>query len=322
MGILVPLLNIDWIKPLIEAGAEEFYAGFHDLAWKEQFKGKWDLNRMSEFGDDANPMNFERLLEAARLISNYEKKMYVTFNSPIYPDQALSKVQEYFIQLKEAGATGVILSCDKLIPLAKKANLKVTMSTIAGIYNEDIARYYRDLKCDRLILPRDLTLKEILAIRKAVTDIELEIFILRNPCIFSDSHCLASHSHGSFCRYLRKTLGGEITYPFLKTTKTKDEKKYNNHLFAKHFFEGSACGMCGLYQFEKNGIDSYKIVGRADIPQEVLDDLKVLKENIRLARQTKSQVEYLEKMHPPVDSRIDCSNGFHCYYPEIKFGEV
>ena len=320
MGILVPLLNINWIKPLIEAGAEEFYAGFHDSAWKEKFKEKWDLNRMSEFGKKANPMSLAQLLEAAKLISNYEKKLYVTFNSPVYSDQALLTIKKYFVQLKEAGATGVIVSCDKLIPLAKEVNLKVTMSTIAGIYNEDIAHYYSKLGCDRLILPRDLTLKEILAIRKAVPNIELEVFILRNPCIFSDSHCLASHSPEGLCGYLRNIYCEMILFPFLKSQKN-EEREYNHDLFS-HYLLRNGCGMCALYQFEKNGIDSYKIVGRADKQEEILEDLKILKENLRLARQVKSETEYLKKMHSPANAHIDCSRGLHCYYPEIKFGEV
>ncbi len=218
------------------------------------------------------------------------------------------------------GATGVIISCDKLIPLAKNANLKVTMSTIAGIYNEDIARYYADLKCDRLIVPRDLTLREILAIRKAIPDIELEVFILRNPCIFSDSQCLASHSQRGLCYDLRNTFCVPVKYSFLKNQYPENEEKYNHALFTQCFLN-KACGMCALYQFEKNGINSYKIVGRADRYKDVLEDLKVLKENLILAGQVKSQAEYLEKMHSPVDPYI-CSKGLNCYYPEVKFGEV
>ena len=40
MKILVPLNNAELLQKYIDAGADEFYIGFHDLQWSEKF-GKY-----------------------------------------------------------------------------------------------------------------------------------------------------------------------------------------------------------------------------------------------------------------------------------------
>ncbi|MFQ9178587.1 MAG: U32 family peptidase [Eggerthella lenta] len=69
-------------------------------------------------------------------------------------------------------------------------------STMCGVYNADIARFYRRLGCTRVIIPRDVSLDEIEAIVRAVPGVEYEAFVMRNGCVFADGLCLGRHIEG------------------------------------------------------------------------------------------------------------------------------
>ena len=68
MKILVPLNNAELLQKYIDAGADEFYIGFHDLQWSEKFGKYADINRMSGFGMNANRYSFEEILRIAKRI--------------------------------------------------------------------------------------------------------------------------------------------------------------------------------------------------------------------------------------------------------------
>ena len=81
----------------------------------------------------------------------------------------------------------------ELVEIAKKYRINAVISTIAGIYNSDIAKFYWKLGVERIILPRDLSVDDIERIVTSVPDVEYEAFMMRNGCTFSDSNCLGLH---------------------------------------------------------------------------------------------------------------------------------
>lgn len=204
MRVLVPLNNKEHIDDYIAAGAGEFYIGFYDNAWWERFGEYADINRMSGFKKDANPYSLEEVGEIIKNVKQKGKLIYVTFNSSAYSADQIEMVGEYMKQLKATGVDGIIVSCTELVEKAAMLGINSVVSTISGVYNSDITKYYRDLGAKRIILPRDLSVDEIEAIVEKVPDVEYEIFMMRNGCRFSDSHCLGFHrcEQPSICSYI------------------------------------------------------------------------------------------------------------------------
>ena len=79
--ILVPLNNRSRLKDLVEAGADEFYMGFHDEEWVKEFGDFTEINRMSGFKKYANPYNLQELLEIAKEIKGYGKDIIDNYSS-------------------------------------------------------------------------------------------------------------------------------------------------------------------------------------------------------------------------------------------------
>ena len=328
MAALVPLNNAHALPRLREAGVEEVYVGFHDDAWDARFAGA-ELNRMSGFGREANPFDFGEMCAQIAQARELGMRAFVCFNASQYtPAQTGFIADAYLDDIEAAGGTGVIVSSQGLIGAARTAGLGVVMSTVAGVFNERIAAYYRDLGATRIILPRELSINEIAGIMGAVDDVEYEAFLMRNGCMFSDSHCLGCHRAGnpSLCLSLREgdvdinlAEGGEggeggegaPDEAFLRRAR-RTEWLLNMH------YHRRTCGLCALWRFERLGVSAYKVVGRGDDVDDLVADAGLVVRNAALARTCATEGEYLRQMERPREPETLCGmNGLGCYYPEI-----
>ena len=313
---LVPLNDPQNIELYRAAGAREFYMGFYDLAWEQAF-GPWaDLNRMSGFGTEANAFTLPDLLQAIPRAHAVGCRFYVTFNTASYSAAMEPWLSAYFQQLAWAGADGVILSGPEPIELAHACGLQAVASTMCGIYNAQLSRLYCEWGADRLILPRDLGLDELRAIMAACPGMEFEVFLMRNGCVFSDSHCLGMHGHG------RGALCGEMRQAERCLSCAANQREALQHTsdLRRDTYHQYACGLCALWDLEQMGTAAYKVVGRGDRPDAIVEDLGLVSANIGIARTCATREEYLQCMlRNPYQSQI-CPKGLNCYYPELYDG--
>lgn len=322
MKILVPLSNVEYIDKYIDAGADELYLGFHDKNWNLKFGKYADINRMSGFAERANPFSFEQLLEIIEIIKEKNKGVFITMNANEYSsDQIQYMTEHYFHFLKATGIDGIILSDVDAIRAALEVGLKPVASTMCAIYNEDIARIYRDMGVKRMILPRDLSLKEIEHICTAMPEIHFEAFFMRNGCIFSDCYCLGMHRPecGATCTYTRY---GKSRYTHMYTNFSDYNSVDVNDYLYRTAFHIDACAMCALYRLNSIGIQSLKIVGRADEWSSVCRDIELTKKNLEIMEKASNEDEYLKNMIFPDNFPRKCREGISCYYPEIRFNET
>lgn len=326
MTALVPLNNADALERFKEAGVEEIYVGFHDEGWERRFPDA-ELNRMSGFGIQANPFDFEQMCVQLDRARNLGLRGYVCFNASTYtPDQTDHIAHAYLPLLEQSGAEGIIVSGQGLIASALNCGLAVTVSTIAGIYNAKLAAHYRDCGATRLILPRDLSSDEIAQIVQAVPEVEYEVFMMRNGCLFSDSHCLGCHRAGepSLCTSLRT---GQHRMWLTNDPRNADaadcqsflERAWENEQLLNEQYHRRTCGLCAVWRFEQLGISAYKVVGRGDDIDDLCFDAALVVRNIGIARSCRSEEEYLRYMELPRDPATLCGmQGLSCYYPELR----
>lgn len=335
MAALVPLNSERALPKLAAAGVEEIYVGFHDDAWTRRFGRTADLNRMSGFGESANPFSFEQMCDQLRKANELGIRPFVCFNSAAYSDEQIAFItSEYLPGIAQAQAAGVIVSSRALMPALVEAGLAPVISTIAGVFNEQLAAYYRDCGAKRLILPRDLSIDEIAGIMKAVPEVTYEVFLMRNGCVFSDSHCLGRHCAGkpSLCMALRT---GEMDMRLVEPRRwTKSEnwieeadefldRAWENETLMNRYYHRRTCGLCALWQFEQLGVAAYKVVGRSDNLDDLCFDAGLVVRNSALARTCATEAEYLERMERPRFPETLCGyEGLSCYYPKKAYWEI
>ncbi|WP_310604752.1 peptidase U32 family protein [Anaerosporobacter sp.] len=318
MRILVPLNSMEHVDDYIASGAGEFYIGFYDEQWTNKFGDFADINRMSGFKENANPFSLEEVIEIIKCIREKGQLVYVTFNSSIYSEEQLDEIKKYMVILKENNVDGVIVSCIELVEIANKLEIPIVVSTIAGVYNMQIASFYRDKGAKRIIIPRDMSVDEIEMIVNEVQEVEYEVFMMRNGCMFSDANCLGMHRTES-CSICGSLINASSQIKIKDDDFQKRHRvELNDIIYTKAFHE-YACGLCSIYRFIKMNIAACKIVGRTDEWKNVCNDIRYVKQNIEIAQSCKSQEEYLKRMQLPEESRTMCKLGLSCYYPEMRF---
>ena len=176
--LLLPAGNFEKLKYAFAYGADAVYAGVprYSLRTRE------------------NDFRKESLVEAINYTHELDKKLYLTMN--IYAHN--SKIKGFMDEMErmlQYGPDAMIMSDPGLINLARKEfpELDIHLSTQANCTNWASADFWRDQGVTRIILSRELGLKEIAEIHEKVPDVELEAFVHGAICIAYSGRCLITN---------------------------------------------------------------------------------------------------------------------------------
>ena len=148
------------------------------------------------FGLRAFADNFdeEEIIKAVNYAHERNVKIYVTVNILAHNDDFIGLV-DYLKFLDTAHVDGVIVSDLGIASLVKEnTNLELHVSTQANITNIYSAKKWVKMGAKRLVLARELSLKEIKEIHEALGDeIDIECFGHGAMCISYSGRCLLSN---------------------------------------------------------------------------------------------------------------------------------
>ena len=151
----------------------------------------------TDFGMRAFAGNFtqEELRQAVRFAHSHGVRTYCTINTMPRNDEVV-RLPEHLELLNDAGVDALIVADLGAFTLAGKyaSNCQRHISTQASICNYETARAWYDLGASRVILARELSLKEIRIIReKTPEDLEIEAFVHGAMCVSYSGRCLLSN---------------------------------------------------------------------------------------------------------------------------------
>lgn len=243
MELLSPAGNYSAFIGAINAGCDAVYLGG------------------SKFGARAYADNFsdEEIIKAIRVSKIYNVKVYLTVNTLI-KEREFATVVNYIKPFYEAGLDGCIVQDIGLIACFNKQfpGLECHVSTQAFSTSVESVRLYKGLGAKRVVLARELSLKEIKDIKKSV-DIEIETFIHGSMCYSYSGQCLFSSCLGGRSGN-RGRCAGPCRLPYSADGTLNDGR----------CFPLSMKDQCTLYilpQIIEAGVDSLKIEGRMKKPE-------------------------------------------------------
>lgn len=175
--LLAPAGSLNKLKIALYYGADAVYLG------GKQFS-------LRSFADN---FTAEELLEGVSYAHARGKKVYVCAN--IFAKNAdFSALEGYFKQIQELGADAVLISDPGVFRLCRKAapRLPVHISTQANTLNAQAAAFWREAGAERVVLARELSLKEIADIHAENPNLELEAFVHGAMCISYSGRCYLS----------------------------------------------------------------------------------------------------------------------------------
>lgn len=176
MELLAPAGTMENFMAALESGADAIYLG-----------GK-------VFNARAHAANFgiDELREAVRLAHILDVSVYVTVNILI-GDTELKDLEQYIKDLDSIGVDAIIVQDLAVAEIAKRVapNIHLHGSTQMTAATLDAVRFYESLGLTRVVLARELSLKEIQHICKHCKA-EIEVFVHGALCVCYSGQCLMS----------------------------------------------------------------------------------------------------------------------------------
>lgn len=270
--LLAPAGSVGKMKYAFHYGADAVYAGVPDFSLRARI----------------NDFTFASLKKGVELAHKSGKKFYVTLN--IYAHNShLSKLEKHLLRLKNISIDGIILSDPGILNLVKEylPEVEIHLSTQANATNWQAVKFWASQGVRRVVLAREVTLKEIKEIKKNVSEVELEYFVHGAMCMSYSGRCILSKwmSNKSAnlgdcsqpCRWgfstnyeqdtKLRTGDGEVKEMKVVDNRGEFEIDLEEDRQGTYFFNSKDLNLLEyLKELAEAGVDSFKIEGRNKSP--------------------------------------------------------
>ena len=247
--LLAPAGDFSRLKTVFYFGADAVYLG-----------GK-------EFSLRAKSGNFsdEKIMEAVKYSHALGKKLYVTVNIFAGNDD-FDRIEKYAKFLERAGVDAVIISDLGVLKIFRTlTSLEIHISTQANVCNSHAAMQYVELGAKRIILARELPVKDIKEICESLEGkADVEVFVHGAMCMSYSGRCLMS-------KYMtgRDANRGDCAHPCRYKYSLQEEKRPGEFFPVEEDNNGTyimnsrdLCLINNLNELADAGVASFKIEGR------------------------------------------------------------
>lgn len=211
----------------------------------------------NRFGARAYADNFseDEIMEALFLAKIFDKKIYLTVNT-LLKNKELDELYLYLKPLYDMGLTGVIVQDLGVLSFLQECfpDLEIHASTQMTVTSVEGAKYLTQNGVKRVVLSRELTIKEVQEVVDA--GIETECFIHGSMCYCYSGQCLFSSLLGG-----RSGNRGRCAQPCRLPYRFKNDNTEKYCLSLKDM-----CTLEYLPVLLDSGIASFKIEGRMKNP--------------------------------------------------------
>ncbi len=176
--LLAPAGNLEKLKIALAYGADAVYGSTSTFSLRIRSGKEFDMDSYAEGIEYAHSLG---------------KKVYATVNSFPFNSQ-LKLYENHIAKIAELKPDALIISSPGIVKLAAKIapDIPLHLSTQANVMNAWDAEVYWDLGVKRIIVAREISLKDCEAIKRALPDLELEVFVHGSMCFAYSGRCLVS----------------------------------------------------------------------------------------------------------------------------------
>ncbi len=232
-------------------------------------------------------------------------RVYVTVNTLIYPDE-LKGVEKLVGELYRIGVDALIVQDLGLLRLDLPP-IALHASTQCDIRTPEKARFFQDLGFSQIVLPREMTLEEIRAVR-ATTTVPLEGFVHGALCVSFSGQCYASLQCGG-----RSANRGECAQicrlPYDLVDGRGRILLKGKHLLSLHDLNR----LDDLDRMIEAGISSLKIEGRLKDEQYVKNVVSAYDRKLRGSGVERTSLGVIERTFTP-DVNRSFNRGFTTHF--------
>ena len=176
--LLAPAGNLEKLKIALAYGADAVYGSTSTFSLRIRSGKEFDMDSYSEGIEHAHSLG---------------KKVYSTINSFPFNSQ-LKLYENHIAKIAELKPDALIVSSPGVVKMASRIapDIPIHLSTQANVMNALDAEVYYDMGVTRIIVAREISLKDCEAIKSHIPDLELEIFVHGSMCFAYSGRCLVS----------------------------------------------------------------------------------------------------------------------------------
>ena len=235
--LLAPVGNFSMLHSAIDAGADAVYLGLNEFTMRQGAKN----------------FSIRDLAKVQKICKASDVSVFLTLNAIVY-DAEIGRMEDVVKKVKNK-IDAIICWDPAVIGLCKKHKIPFHISTQASVSSQEAAGFYKELGAERVILARELSLKQI---KKIANKNFVECFAHGAMCVAISGRCFMSQfTHNSSANK------GTCAHPCRRAWTITDNE--NNQLKLENSRVMSAKDLCTLPFIEKMksaGIKSFKIEGR------------------------------------------------------------
>jgi U32 family peptidase len=305
--IVAPAGSMETFSTALNAGADAVYVGIKDFNM-----------RVGAFSADTH-----NLKEMTKKAHDKNVRMYLALNTIIYNNE-LSALSHILDESADSGADAIILWDMAALNLAKERSLNIHLSTQASVSNIEAVRFYSSIGVKRIVLARELSIKQISLIIKESTELnlktEFECFVHGAMCVAVSGRCLTSQF-----LHQRSANKGDCLQPCRRKYKIYDYER-GHELIVENDTILSAKDLCTIDIIDKiimTGIDAMKIEGRMRDERYVKTVIECYKE----ARDAFFDGSFTKELSEKLTYRLEkvftrgFSHGFYEKRPDFDFSD-
>ncbi len=176
--LLSPAGTLEKLKIALDFGADAVYGGVSHFSLRIRSGKEFSMEEFKEGIDYAHAKG---------------KKVYATINGFPFNSQ-ISLLKKHIVAMGElkpdafiVATPGVLKLCHDLVP-----DMPLHLSTQANVMNVLDAQIYHDMGATRIITAREISLRDLVAIKKEIPALELEVFVHGSMCFAYSGRCLIS----------------------------------------------------------------------------------------------------------------------------------
>ena len=251
--LLMPAGNLEKLDYAVTYGADAVYFGMVDLSL-----------RSMKTGEIIDEFNIKSAVDMAHKLG---AKAYMTANIFAFDDD-IEILNNKINLIREANPDAIIFSDFGILNVLKRElpDMPLHVSTQTNTLNTEAVKFWQDLGVTRVILARELSLEQIVQIKKNVPDIEIEVFIHGAQCMSFSGRCLLSDY---MTQDERKANHGNCAQPCRWNYKLLEETRPGEYYDITEYDKGTTilspkdlCLVEYLPRLIDAGVDSFKVEGR------------------------------------------------------------
>lgn len=176
--LLSPAGNFEKLKIALAYGADAVYGGVSHFSLR--------LRSGKEF-------SYESFAEAIEYTHNLGKKIYVTVNG--FPFNAqIPLLRKHLEKMSALSPDALIIAAPGVVKLARELapQIPIHLSTQANVLSYLDAEVFYEMGVRRIVAAREVSLKDLIEIKKRLPELEIESFVHGSMCFAYSGRCLIS----------------------------------------------------------------------------------------------------------------------------------